>query len=151
MDPNAWLREYSMSRYLRHRPDADLERRLNDLGANIWSTDMAGEVIPLPDGSRRGVLLRLIADVLFEKAQRAGQAQIEVAFSPNAPVLAFNALSDQPDKDEQQGMMRLFQGAVLALRNPRAHTVSEDSPELALDAIAFLSMLAKRLDTARRI
>ncbi len=47
--------------------------------------------------------------------------------------------------------MHLFMGAVLALRNPRAHTLFDDSPELALDYIAFLSMLAKRLDGAKRI
>ena len=29
--------------------------------------------------------------------------------------------SDQSDKDEQRGMMLLFQGTVFALRHPRAH------------------------------
>jgi uncharacterized protein (TIGR02391 family) len=72
-------------------------------------------------------------------------------FTPSAPVLAFNSLADQTDRDEQQGMMHLFMGAVLALRNPRAHAIFDDSPELALDYIAFLNMLAKRLDGAKRI
>ena len=49
------------------------------------------------------------------------------------------------------GMMHLFIGAVLALRNPRAYSVFDDSSELALDAIAFLSMLAKRLDATKRL
>jgi Protein of unknown function (Hypoth_ymh) len=39
-------------------------------------------------------------------------------------------------------MMHLFEGVMLALRNPRAHTLSDDSPE-ALEYIAFLSLLAK--------
>jgi len=77
MNPEAWFREYRMLRYLRHRPDADLQQRLNDLAANIWSTDRAGKVIALPDARRRGEFLRLIADVFFEKAERTGQAQID--------------------------------------------------------------------------
>jgi uncharacterized protein (TIGR02391 family) len=69
-------------------------------------------------------------------------------FSANKPRLAFNALVDQTDQDEQQGMMHLFAGAVLALRNPRAHKLLQDSPEQALDYIAFLSMLARAVDRA---
>jgi len=94
---------------------------------------------------------------LFERAENLPveaflpfQIFVGTVFSANDPILAFNAVADATDKDEQQGMMHLFMGAVLALRNPRAHSVFDDSPELAVDAIAFLSMLAKRLDTARR-
>lgn len=72
-------------------------------------------------------------------------------FSKNSPVLRFNDLADQTDRDEQEGLMHLFMGAVLALRNPRAHATFEDPPEVALDCIAFLSMLARRLDTAKRV
>jgi len=79
-----------------------------------------------------------------------GAKLMQQVFSPNSPVLAFNDLKDQTDQDEQQGMMFLFAGAVLALRNPRAHSLSKDSPEQALEAIALLSFLAKRLDQAKR-
>jgi hypothetical protein len=68
----------------------------------------------------------------------------------NSPLLRFNDLNDQTDKDEQEGMMHLFEGAVLALRNPRAHALFDESPELALDYIGLLGLLAKRLDTAKR-
>jgi uncharacterized protein (TIGR02391 family) len=75
---------------------------------------------------------------------------MRTAFSPNAPILAFNDLTDPGDRDEQKGLMHLFEGAVLALRNPRAHALSDDSPELALEYIALLSLLAKRLQQATR-
>jgi len=39
---------------------------------------------------------------------------------------------------------------VLAFRNPRAHDLTPDTPEYALECISFLSMLAKRPDTATR-
>jgi hypothetical protein len=41
-------------------------------------------------------------------------------------------------------------GAVLALRNPRAHTLLDDSPEMVLEHIALISLLAKRVDQATR-
>lgn len=104
---------------------------------------------------REAVLNASIALVNLVK-QKCGQFSLDGSglmsnvFSPNKPVLAFNELKDQTDKDEQEGLMHLFMGAVLALRNPRAHALFDDSPELALDYIAFLSMLAKRLDTTTR-
>lgn len=75
-----------------------------------------------------------------------GTALMERAFSPNNPVLKFNALSDQSDRDEQKGYMMMFSGAVAGLRNPRAHKFIRDDPERALEFIAFVSLLAKLLD-----
>jgi uncharacterized protein (TIGR02391 family) len=91
---------------------------------------------------RQAVLDASIALVNYvkEKSRRHdidGAALMSTVFSVNSPVLAFNAVTDSTDRDEQQGMMHLFMGAVLAFRNPRAHSVFDDSPELALDAIAF--------------
>ena len=88
-----------------------------------------------------------------EKSRRHdldGAPLMRTVFSRNNPILAFNDLSDQTDQDEQEGMMHLFEGAVLALRNPRAHTLLDDSPEIALEYIALLSMLAKRVEQAKR-
>jgi hypothetical protein len=47
-------------------------------------------------------------------------------------------------------MMFLYAGAMLALRNPRAHELIQDDPKQALEYIGFLSLLAKLLDRARR-
>lgn len=69
-------------------------------------------------------------------------------FSDNNPVLRFNDLADQSAKDEQQGFMFLFSGAVMGLRNPRAHGFVQDDPERALEFIALVSLLAKLLDGA---
>ena len=63
-------------------------------------------------------------------------------------MLAFNALADQSDRDEQKGLMLLFQGVIFALRNPRAPRALADSSEEALEAIALISLLAKRLERA---
>lgn len=79
-----------------------------------------------------------------------GTNLMRTVFSRNAPILAFNNLSNQSDSDEQEGMMHLYEGAVLAIRNPRGHGFYEDSPERALEYIALLSMLAGRVDEAKK-
>jgi uncharacterized protein (TIGR02391 family) len=75
---------------------------------------------------------------------------MEKAFSPKSPVLRLNDLKDKSDEDEQRGFMMLFSGAIVALRNPRAHKLIEDEAERALEFIAFVSLLAKLADGAKR-
>ena len=75
-----------------------------------------------------------------------GTTLMERVFSPRNPILKFNALADQSDRDEQKGYMMLFSGAVAGLRNPRAHKLIQDDAERALEFIAFVSLLAKLLD-----
>lgn len=94
-----------------------------------------------------------LVNLVKEKSRRHdvdGATLMRTVFSVNAPILAVNDLTDQTDRDEQEGIMHLFEGAVLALRNPRAHSLLDDSPEQALEYIALLSLLAKRVDQAQR-
>ena len=79
-----------------------------------------------------------------------GTALMEYVFSPKSPVLKFNDLMDSSDLDEQKGFMMMFSGAVAGLRNPRAHKIIKDDPEMALEFIAFISLLAKLADKARK-
>src|ERR1700730_7403337 len=79
-----------------------------------------------------------------------GTTLMQRGFSPKNPILRFNDLKDQTDQDEQQGFMMMFSGAVAGLRNPRAHKLIKDDPERALEFIAFVSLLAKLLDGAKK-
>jgi uncharacterized protein (TIGR02391 family) len=79
-----------------------------------------------------------------------GTKLMEHVFSPTKPVLRFNALADESDRNEQRGYMMLFSGAVAGLRNPRAHKLIQDDAERALEFIAFVSLLAKLLDGAEK-
>jgi uncharacterized protein (TIGR02391 family) len=108
------------------------------------------------DGHYRNAVLDAsvaLVNLVREKSRRHdldGAPLMTTVFSKNKPLLAFNDLSGQTDADEQEGMMHLFVGAVLALRNPRAHALLDDAPELALEYIALISLLAKRVDQAKR-
>jgi len=80
-----------------------------------------------------------------------GKGLMQTVFSVNNPILVVADTNDQTGRDEQEGVMHLFEGAVMAIRNPRAHDLFEHDPQTALEYIVLLSLLAKRLDQARRI
>lgn len=79
-----------------------------------------------------------------------GTSLMQTVFSPKNPILRFNELVDESDRNEQTGFMMMFTGAVAGLRNPRAHRLIRDDAERALEFIAFVSLLAKLLDGARK-
>ena len=78
-----------------------------------------------------------------------GVKLMQRAMGGDNPLIKFNDLAGQSDKDEQTGFMMLFSGAVSGLRNPRAHGFLHDAPERALEFIAFVSLLAKLLEEAK--
>jgi uncharacterized protein (TIGR02391 family) len=79
-----------------------------------------------------------------------GSALMEAVFSPKNSILKFNRLVDQSDVDEQKGFMMMMSGAVAGLRNPRAHKIIKDDPEMALEFIAYVSLLAKLVDKSTK-
>jgi uncharacterized protein (TIGR02391 family) len=83
-------------------------------------------------------------------SEKSGTDLMLEVFSPNKPVLRFSGLKTETEQSEQRGLMFLYAGAMLALRNPRAHEILEDQPERAAEYIAFVSLLAKLLDRAER-
>jgi len=124
----------------------DLHPRIRDVAADLFR-----------DGHYRNAVsdaALALVNMVKEKSRRHdldGSGLMSAVFSKNSPVLAFNDLKEQTDRDEQEGMMHLFMGAVLALRNPRAHAITDDTPEAALELIVFLSMLARQIDRAKRV
>lgn len=79
-----------------------------------------------------------------------GAPLMRTVFSRNDPVLAFSELATQTDVDEQEGMMHLFEGVVLGIRNPGGHSFPEGPEQRALEYISLLSLLAYRVQEAKR-
>lgn len=76
-----------------------------------------------------------------------GKTLMEHVFSVNKPVIKFNNLQTQSEKDEQVGLMLLFSGAALGIRNPKAHdNVVQRNPIRALEYLIFADLLLRRLD-----
>lgn len=83
------------------------------------------------------------------KSDLDGAPLMRTVFSRNNPILAFNSLSDQTDHDEQEGMMHLFEGAMLAIRNRGSHAFPEGPEQRAFEYIMLLSLLAYRVEEAK--
>jgi hypothetical protein len=65
-------------------------------------------------------------------------------------VLTFSDLVDQTDVDEQEGMMHLFEGVVLGIRNPGGHAFPEGPDQRAIEYLSLISLLAYRVQEAKR-
>lgn len=95
-----------------------------------------------------------ITNLVKEKSKCSsldGKSLMLTVFSSNKPILKFNDLISATDKDEQEGFMYLFAGAISGIRNPKAHRdVFDNGGELrALEYIMFASLLCKKLDEAK--
>lgn len=79
-----------------------------------------------------------------------GFTLMSTAFSKNSPILKFNQLSNPIELDEQQGWMHIYQGAVLGIRNVKAHgNIVQKDPIKALEYISLASLLCRRLDDVK--
>jgi uncharacterized protein (TIGR02391 family) len=94
--------------------------------------------------------LDLLVKIKSGRHDLSGTDLMQTVFSVKNPILRFSELKTETDTSEQQGMMFLYAGAMLALRNPRAHQIMQDHPESAFELIVFINYLAKSLDRARK-
>jgi len=95
-------------------------------------------------------VLDLLVKMKSKRADPSGTELMQLVFSPKAPLLKFNDQQNESERSEQQGMMFLYSGAMLAFRNPRAHGRLSDDPVIALEIIGFVNFLAKALDRAKQ-
>lgn len=59
------------------------------------------------------------------------------------------SLPDRAGRDEQEGFAALFRGAMLGVRNPKAHErFKATDPQRALEYLGLASLLHRRLDNA---
>ncbi len=70
------------------------------------------------------------------------------AFSPGKPVIVLGDLSSRSGKDMQQGYMEIFAGAMMAIRNPKAHENIDIDETRAIHHLFLASLLMEKLDEA---
>jgi uncharacterized protein (TIGR02391 family) len=75
-----------------------------------------------------------------------GHGLMTTAFSPANPIIAFNSLATESDRNVQQGYMEIFAGAMTGIRNPKAHGNVNLSRKEALHLICLASLLMHKLD-----
>ena len=68
-------------------------------------------------------------------------------FNKDNPIIKLNELRTQSNRNEQEGFMYLFQGAMLGIRNPKAHDeATQLDPYRTLEYLGFASLLMRRAD-----
>jgi|SRR6266700_4079960 len=76
-----------------------------------------------------------------------GANLMQKAFSPNPPVLvALDDLSTETGRNIQQGYMQIFTGAMVGIRNPKAHANLSITKERAVHFLFLASLLFHKLD-----
>lgn len=87
-------------------------------------------------------------------AQGDGAGLADAMLAPgNGPSLAINNATSETDKAEQAGFNNLVKGILGLFRNPTAHDprlCREITDDELLEALTMMSMVHRRLDTARR-
>lgn len=81
-----------------------------------------------------------------------GRALVQAALRGRAPRVLLTECSTATERNEQEGVALLAEGVFAAFRNPATHEprlVWEVSEQDALDVSGTLSMIHRRLDTAR--
>lgn len=95
--------------------------------------------------------IRVIGEVkIRSRLNDDGESLMNHAFGcdKHAPVIQFNSLQTEAERDEQKGIMFLFKGTV-GLRNFKAHSNKLfDDPYRAHDYLALASLLMRLLDIA---
>ena len=80
---------------------------------------------------------------------QSGASLMNQAMGTTTPALKMTTEDGQTGDDEQKGMRSLFAGAMMGIRNPKAHgLVVQDDPARAFEYLAFASLLQRRLDDA---
>ena len=87
-----------------------------------------------------------------EHSKKQGTALVNLAFSENAPLLAFTARATRAERDEHDGYRFLGVGLTLAVRNVMTHTDDRGlTPTEALEWLAFISAMHRRLDDVQQV
>ena len=67
-----------------------------------------------------------------------GDALIGKAFSIHDPYLVMSDLGSESGRNDQKGLMQIYKGAYLGIRNPKSHTLPHDlTPKKASQYLIF--------------
>lgn len=77
---------------------------------------------------------------------REGKDLMAYVFKRDNPVIRLNPLNTRSDRDEQEGFQFIFMGAMIGIRNPKAHDlIVQNDAHRTLEYLSLASLLLKRL------
>src|SRR5207248_7100634 len=77
-----------------------------------------------------------------------GADLMQRAFSVDNPVLRLGDLDTVDGRNMQKGYMQIFSGAMTGIRNPKAHSNIEITPQRAMQFLALASLMMEKLEEA---
>lgn len=78
-----------------------------------------------------------------------GKGLMSTVFKKENPILKLNSLETPSDRDEQEGFMFIYMGAMVGIRNPKAHEIIvQKDPIRTLKYLALASLLLERANEA---
>lgn len=81
--------------------------------------------------------------------EKSGVALMGEAFKPSQPLIDVAVHDGKSGDDERDGFQAIFRGAMIGIRNPRAHELFEaGDPQQALEYLGLASLLHRRIDSA---
>lgn len=100
---------------------------------------------------RNAVLDSVIAvfDLIRQKTSLSedGDKLIGKAFSLTKPYLILSEIESESGRNDQGGFMQIFKGVYQGIRNPKAHSLSNDLTEIeAAQYLVLASLLARRVE-----
>lgn len=85
-------------------------------------------------------------------SKKRGTALMQEIFSETHPVIKLNDMQQDFEIDEQNGFRFIYAGAMLGIRNPKAHAdIQQKDPLRTLEYLSLASLLAKRLDEGVKV
>jgi uncharacterized protein (TIGR02391 family) len=76
-----------------------------------------------------------------------GRDLMAKVFREQDPLIKLNKLKTRSERDEQEGFKFLFMGAMVGIRNPKAHDdIAQMDPFRTLEYLGFASLLMKRIE-----
>lgn len=89
-----------------------------------------------------------VKDIVKRKTGKEldGAPLMKTAFSPNNPLIVLGDLSTESGRNIQQGYMEIFAGAMMGIRNPKAHDNLNITEKRAKHFIYLASLLMQKID-----
>jgi len=84
------------------------------------------------------------------RLDKFGKDLMLTALSKNKPILQINDFTTKSEKDEQEGFMHIFAGAMQGIKNPKSHSdVKQNDPQRCIEYLCLCSLLAKIVDESK--
>ena len=85
-------------------------------------------------------------------SSKRGTNLMQAIFNENHPIIKLNDMQQDFEIDEQTGFRHIFAGAMMGIRNPKAHAdIQQKDPYRTLEYLSLASLLAKRLEEGTKV